>query len=316
MTEITTANLFKLFAGEQNINDMRWLGEDIYFIVGRFDIDSEQIETYYCSITQSDLKDIFNVFTDGMRSLPTTEYLLLVLWIREEKFKTDSLLELDRLDFVKNAFALNGIEIAPETIAWEFMELLRRECISEGITEVEGYIDEGVAEVEQIKDYFLSPTGKRVAEELFEAMKKPANASTESLPIARKTANDMRQVAVEFDKQASDLADMNVAAKKLIAASQKKIKLDLDTIIRGLFEQYPEAKTFTSIRLLLYLQGFAKKQGIEITVSDGRIRQLPVWKENATHRMSGKTQYRKDMGDAPDENAEDVNDTDYEMTDN
>ena len=126
MDEITTtANLFKLFAGEQNIADMRWLGEEIYFFVGRLDIGSGQVETYPCSITQSDLEDIKNVFIGGLRSLPTTEYLLLILWIREDKFKIDSLLEIDQFDFVQNAFALNGINIKPETVAWGFEELVR-----------------------------------------------------------------------------------------------------------------------------------------------------------------------------------------------
>jgi len=185
MDEITTtADLFKLFAGEQNIADMRWLGEEIYFFVGRLDIGSGQVETYPCSITQSDLKDVVDIFTGSLRTLPTTEYLLLILWIREDKFKIDSLLEIDQLDFVQNAFALNGINIKPETVAWEFKELLRKEYISWGITEVEGYIGDGFTEVDQIKDYFLSPEGKRVAEEKFEAMKKLANTPIESPPTA------------------------------------------------------------------------------------------------------------------------------------
>ena len=58
-------------------------------------------------------------------------------------------------------------------------------------------------------------------------------------------------------------------------------------------------------RLLRYIKDFAKKRHIEITVTSGRIRQLPVWKENKAHRESGKMQYRGDMSDVADENAED-----------
>ena len=58
------------------------------------------------------------------------------------------------------------------------------------------------------------------------------------------------------------------------------------------------------------------KHRIEIDITTGRIRQLPVWKENETHRKSGKAQYREDMSDATDKNAINVNDVDYEMADN
>jgi len=120
MTEITDANLFNLFAGEQNIEDMRWLGMDIYFLVHRLDIDSETIETEHRSITQSDLQDIKSVFAGKLRSLPTTEYLLLILWLREVKFTMPSLLESDKIDFVQDAFSMNHLNIDAATVEWEF----------------------------------------------------------------------------------------------------------------------------------------------------------------------------------------------------
>jgi hypothetical protein len=316
MTEITDANLFKIFAGEQNLDNMRFNGDNIIFFVGRFDIDSEQIETYPCSITRNDLMDIKNVFT-SLRSLPATEYLLLMLWIREVKFKTDSLLEFDRIDFVQNAFTLNGINIDTEKVVWEFHELLHKGYISEGITEVEEDFGEGITEVEQIKDYFLSSEGKRVAEEKFEAIKMLVNDHLESPPISQEISNDMRQVIVGTDRQILDRADTNATTQTLTATLRKGgEKTDYDYVIRTLFEQRPETKTFSSVRLLLYLRDFARQKGIEITIQASRIRQLPVWTENARHRKSGKTQYRGDMGDAADKNAVDVNSDTYEMVDN
>ena len=56
--------------------------------------------------------------------------------------------------------------------------------------------------------------------------------------------------------------------------------------------------------------------GIEIKIGESRIRQLEVWKENDAHRMSGKTRYWGEMGDAADNNADNVNDPDYDIADN
>ena len=112
------------------------------------------------------------------------------------------------------------------------------------------------------------------------------------------------------------VAGDETSTKTLLTALRKGKEIDLNAVIRALFERYPEARTFDSRRLLLYLQNVAKKQGVEITVGDSRIRQLPVWTENASHRRSGKTQYRKEMGDAVDEDAPNVNDPDYEVDDN
>ena len=182
MTEIAIVDLFKLFAGEQNIDKVQLVGENIYFFVGRFDVDSGQVKTHPHSITQNQLNDIKDVFTVGLRTLPASEYLLLILWIREDIFKTDSLLESDRIDFVQKAFDLNDIKIKPETVKWEFQRLLGRGDISEGFTEVEVDISNGFTGAEQIKDYFLSTKGKRIAEKIFEEMKKLLNAHVEPSP--------------------------------------------------------------------------------------------------------------------------------------
>ena len=309
MTEITDANLFKLFAGEQSIDKMRLFREDIHFCEYMFDPDTEQIEPRHRSIVRSDFKDIKRVFT-SMRSCPTTEYLILILWIREVKFKMDSLPDADKLGFVKKAFDLNGINIDIDVV-WEFQELFSNEYIYEEV-----YCTEEITGDDSVKHYFLTSKGKEVAEKMFESMKQLANAPVESPPIVQPTKNIMGQIAVESDGQILDMADANAATKKMIAALHKGEKrIDHNAIIRELLEKYPEAKAFDSSRLLLYYQGFARKYGIEIDITPGRIRQLPVWKENEVHRMSGKTQYREEMGDAPDVNAEDVNDVDYEKAD-
>jgi len=108
-------------------------------------------------------------------------------------------------------------------------------------------------------------------------------------------------------------ADGDITAKTLIASLYKSGKrTNLNAVIKELFEQRPETKTFSSRRLLLYLQGFAKKVGKEIKISDSRIRQLDVWKENEVHRKSGKEQNWDDMSNVADENATDVNSVTYE----
>ena len=103
------------------------------------------------------------------------------------------------------------------------------------------------------------------------------------------------------------------SAKELIATLSRG-KINYDEVIRGLFEQFPEAKTFNSSRLLRFLQGIAKKRDLEITIGDSRIRQLPVWKENEVHRRGGDAQHWGEMGDVVDEDAADVNDPDYEVS--
>jgi hypothetical protein len=68
-------------------------------------------------------------------------------------------------------------------------------------------------------------------------------------------------------------------------------KHDWETIIKGLYERDPKLKQYESPQLLLFLKDWARQQGVEIKLSDGRIRQLKIWKENAIHRESGSTRH-------------------------
>jgi hypothetical protein len=104
------------------------------------------------------------------------------LWIHEVRFSADSLQESKKLDFVRNTFALNGIDIDEETVDWEFQVLLHKGYISEQIT----FISEGITGDEQIKDYFLTSKGASIAEELFDKMKMLVSTRSESPPIAPK----------------------------------------------------------------------------------------------------------------------------------
>ena len=289
MPEITNANLFELFAGNGNIDKIRWSGEEMNFFVRRLNLDTGEMEDSRCCITQNDFQDIRGIFTDGsLKSLTHTKHLLLILWIREVRFMKGSLQNIDKLEFIQNAFALSGNEIDEPTVEWEFQELLRR-----------GYISEGITGEERVKDYFITAKGTSTAEKLFDSMKERVSARTESSLIAV--------------KDDSPIATDRTSTKTLTVPTQK---IDLDKVVRGIFDQYPETKTYNSARLLRYLKDFAREQGIEIKITEGRIRQLSVWRENSIHRMSGKTQYREEMGDALDEDAVDVNTSDYEMADN
>ena len=289
MIEITNGKLFSLFTGQNDIDKILRNGDEFFSCACRLNLDTEKMEDYRYSVNKSDLECVNDVFSSNLRSLSTTEYLLLILWIRQVIFMIDSLQDHEKLNFVQGTFALNGIDINKETVLWKLRELNDEKYISVGCTMVG---------VEEKKDYFLTPKGATIGEEIFVRQKILASASILSSPI---TVREDTPVAID-----------KVSAKTLNIPTQK---IDIDKVVRGIFDRYPETKTFSSSRLLRYLKDFAREQGIEITITEGRIRQLPVWKENSIHRKSGTTQYREEMGDALDKNAEDVNDSDYEMAD-
>jgi hypothetical protein len=76
-----------------------------------------------------------------------------------------------------------------------------------------------------------------------------------------------------------------------------KTTMDWEVLVAGIFQEYPETKTFTSARLLLYIKDWARQQGVVIKLSDSRIRKLEVWKKNARHRQSGSTRYGHNSDD-------------------
>jgi len=146
---------------------------------------------------------------------------------------------------------------------------------------------------------------------LKEAICNPVVAAIGELTAIMKEPKPFYQVHCPKDATFEPAVDADTIPT-LIAALRRKNNIDHDTIIRGIFEQFPETRTFTASRLLLYYKDFARKHGVEITIGESRIKQLTVWKENAYHRQSSKAQYREEMGDAVDENAVDVNDIDYD----
>jgi len=105
-------------------------GEELVSFVYRLNLDTLEMEDCRCSIHEGDLECVKDVFNNGnLRSLSATEFLLMILWIRENLFMMDSLQNDDRLDFIKSAFALtgafNGIDIDEEKVVCEFLELDR-----------------------------------------------------------------------------------------------------------------------------------------------------------------------------------------------
>ena len=128
-------------------------------------------------------------------------------------------------------------------------------------------------------------------------------------------AGDGKNTPQSVVKRLAPPAD-KASTETLLVELREDKNIDHNKIIRGIFKRFPKTKTLNSSQLLRYYQGFAKKHGIEITIGESRIRQLPVWKENDAYRRSGKTQLRREMGDTPDEGAVDVNDPDYEIGDN
>ena len=70
-----------------------------------------------------------------------------------------------------------------------------------------------------------------------------------------------------------------------------KPKINLETVIAGIYETRPETKTWDSARLLAYLKDWAREHGVTINVTHSRIRQLKIWESNRIHRESGKIRY-------------------------
>jgi len=69
-------------------------GEELVSFVHRLNLDTLEMDDSRCSIHQGDLECVKDVFNNGnLRSLSTAEYLLMILWIRENLFMMDSLQE-------------------------------------------------------------------------------------------------------------------------------------------------------------------------------------------------------------------------------
>ena len=100
------------------------------------------------------------------------------------------------------------------------------------------------------------------------------------------------------NKQAAQKAGSHLTPPK----PQKPI--DYESIVSSIYEAYPETKGYNSKRLLAYIKDFARQQNIVINITDGRIRKLQAWKEQASHRKSGSTRYGYDLENVPDKDGE------------
>jgi len=160
MTKITDGKLFTLFTGQQDPDRIIRNGAELVSCVHRLNFDTEEMEPHHCSIGLEDLEDIKDIFSSNvLKSLSHAEYLLLILWIREFMFIVGSLPDNDRFGFVKNVFALSGIEINEETMGEEFRVLW---CDKDNI-----YVETAG---DKIKNYRLTPAGESVAEEIYSRM--------------------------------------------------------------------------------------------------------------------------------------------------
>lgn len=117
-------------------------------------------------ISRCDLEDIENFFADALQSRPFAKHLLQILWIREVKFAMGTLRDEDIFDFIHGAFALYDIDIDDETAEYEFFELLDQEYLQETNT-----------------GFSLTPTGKRIAGNLFNAARGIFSFNVESSSI-------------------------------------------------------------------------------------------------------------------------------------
>ena len=178
MTQITDTKLFTLFTGQQDLDKITRNGEHLVSCVRRLNFETEEMEDFHCSVYQDDLEDIKDIINSGvLRSLPSSEHLLLILWIREILFGMGSLPDSDRLGFVQNVFAISGIDIGEATMEAEFRVLWNDK----------DYIHIETAG-DKIKNYLLTPEGACAAEEIYFRMTTVASYFIESAPLASEEA--------------------------------------------------------------------------------------------------------------------------------
>lgn len=175
MTEIERVDLWELFVGTLNIKGhFRWKGDFINFRV-HTPGDAETTGTIIRhSIKHSDLKNIEDIFCDvSWSSVPFADYLLWILWVREEIFDMRSPLK-ENLVFAKRAFALINKDLKAGTVEKVFDILLQGEYFKDG--SVNCQTSGG--------DYSLTSKGKRIAKILFKKTVHGTFAYDKSLSIA------------------------------------------------------------------------------------------------------------------------------------
>jgi len=217
---VDRAALWNLFVGTKK-------GKRQQTIVGNFHPKGDYIEfkVYYPgdaktntsettlrhAVKKSDIKNIEATFFDvSWSSVPFADYLLWILWIREEIFDMRSpLKEGDKSNFTKGALALSNMKVNDETVKKAFDTLLRKKYLEEGGKDWKMYG----------KVYFLTQKGKRIAEIMFIKNENGTFAHNESVSIAPKKENEAK-----FEPGTT---------KTLIAALRKGERIDLNKIIRA-----------------------------------------------------------------------------------
>ena len=177
MTEIERVDLWELFVGTQNIKGhFRIRGDYIIFRVHTPGDAGTTATTLRHSVKISDLEDIEEIFNDvSWSSVPSADYLLWILWVREERFDMRSPLKKnDQLSFAKRAFSLIKQNIGNKTIGEVCDFLLRGDYFQKDS------IDYPTPSTE----YFLTTKGKRIAKRMFKKTTNGTFAYDISLSIA------------------------------------------------------------------------------------------------------------------------------------
>jgi DNA-binding PadR family transcriptional regulator len=181
MTKIDWQDLWKLFlSGIDNLEcGTKLKNGRVYFNLRTHGEIPEKIsKDHRYSIKRNDFEDITEIFNRILESpVPPADYLLWVLWVREEKFDLYWSPLKANDEFIRHALSLAKQSADAETIAGALEILVRGEYLHKDIEEC------GEADIA----YSLTPKGKRVAEELFMPAKDGRLVYNKSASIAPQT---------------------------------------------------------------------------------------------------------------------------------
>lgn len=233
MAKIMNADVLELFAGKQEVANSKTRDNYIAFCVCRYNPKTKTKEKIDRSIKRSDFENIKVAFTGVTRSLPFTDYLLWLLWIREVKFGMEpSLKTSDMFHFVHDAYTLCTDDTTAKaiTIKW-LMDLALDTLLKSGAILAE-YEDRkicvtsgsGQTEIHLTATYSLTLTGKKVAERILEETEKNISAHLES------DIDDSPEIYVEWKPFVIDEPDeiivegINSTALANVSLSQEEVE--------------------------------------------------------------------------------------------
>jgi hypothetical protein len=258
MSEIDRGDLWNLFVGTKKkkgnlrqtiVGHFRQEGDYIKFHVYYPGDANTTATTLRHSIKESDLDDIVDIFNDvSLSSVPPVDYLLWILWVREEKFGIRVPLKKST-DFVQRAFAMNNRrKTSAETVNETFDILLR-----------EGYLEDD-SEDWQVSSgaYFLTSKGKRFARRMYEKMKRDIIARDEPGKSAKKKTTRNKRSKYE------------VAVKNFLLSTAEAVQ-------KGELPQDRIANLNPTViaEALIGSEGFKKA---EITSIKDKVRRCKAWK--------------------------------------